>query len=305
MIAAACCTILLALSAAQPPIVLEGSPPPQEGQFGEIGLRISAPWMKGYLELRIPETVQSSMGLHFIDHDRSDMQPLSMIEPFPIWRIDSKTGIASYTAITDEGIVFSAHAIPKDQHVAIEFRIRNQSEERIEHVNCQMCLVLNHAPKFGDRHNLDQYRTWIDAKWTCLSSTTPTPEEIGRVPWILVLTKALAPSYQGAREWSDGWWVVDQTADRNLLARSTSDGEHLIAIAWDEEASHLMTNTNIPCMHAGPIKNVPLEPGGEEIWRGSVYVLENNDPETLKALHDADRKAWQLTRNSTTDRTGG
>ena len=50
-----------------------------EGEFGHLGFKIAASWMDGTLEMRFPETLDSEEGMHFIDHDRADMQPLSKI----------------------------------------------------------------------------------------------------------------------------------------------------------------------------------------------------------------------------------
>lgn len=53
--------------------------------------------MRGAIEQRFPETIHSSLGLHFIDHPRFDMPPLSSLAPFPAWGKDEATGEISYT----------------------------------------------------------------------------------------------------------------------------------------------------------------------------------------------------------------
>jgi hypothetical protein len=122
-----------------------------------------------------------------------------------------------------------------------------------------------------------------------LATTTPTPQQKGRKPWILVLTRDLAKHYKGSLEWPDGWWVVDQKADRNVIARVSEDTKHLVAIAWDETDSQLMTNTMIPCLHAGPIRTASLQPDEEAVWRGTIYLI-GNDAELLLIRHDTDAK---------------
>ena len=75
---------------------------------------------------------------------------------------------------------------------------------------------------------LDTIHTWIDGPFTSLSQTTPTPQQMGRDPWIMVLTKALAPSYSGPYDSGWAWWVVDQAADRSIIARTSADNQHLV-----------------------------------------------------------------------------
>ena len=54
-------------------IQLQPIAPPPPGETGRIGFEMRAPWMEGHIVLRMPETVKSSVGLHFIDHNRADM----------------------------------------------------------------------------------------------------------------------------------------------------------------------------------------------------------------------------------------
>jgi len=70
-------------------IALEPILPPAKGETGVLGFRIRVPWMAGSIELRFPETLHSSLGLHFIDHVRGDMPPLYPPDPFPVWHASS------------------------------------------------------------------------------------------------------------------------------------------------------------------------------------------------------------------------
>ena len=276
-------------------ITLRGLPPPPADQTGILGFEIHAPGMEGCLEMRFPETLNSSQGLHFIDHNRPDMPPLSRLEPYPEWQCNPQTGEVSYTAVTKEGVEFRGMAIPDGETVRMEFRVKNGTGKPMSNARSQMCLVLNKAPAFAKPLDLTPCYAWIEGKFTSLSETTPTPQEKGRKPWILLLTNGFAAQYHGSREWPDGWWVVDQTADRSLIARVSEDKKHLVAIAWDETDSQLMTNTMIPCLHAGPIHSVSIQPDEEAVWRGSIYLMEN-DPTTLLARHEQDEKSKFMTR---------
>jgi hypothetical protein len=290
MLSSICFTIaaaLIAAGSADSCITLCGVRPPQAGEFGHLGFEIRAPWMEGYLEMRFPETLNSSLGLHFIDHNRPDMPPLSRLEHFPVWQRSAQTGALSYTASTKEGVELSGKAVPDGESVRMEFRVRNTTRKTLRNVTCQMCLVLAHAPKFAKKLDLAPCHAWIDGKFTSLEQTTPTPLEKGRKPWVLLHTRDFAARYRGLRQWPDGWWVVDQTADRNVLARISADKRHLVAIAWDETDSTLMTNTMIPCLHAGPTRATSLRPSEEAVWRGSIYLMKN-DPELLRIRHGLD-----------------
>ena len=284
--------LFMALAVADPldaTISLRELPPPPPGQFGTLGFEIRVPWLEGCLEMRFPETLHSSLGLHFIDHYRADMPPLSRLEPYPVWRRNSKTGEVLYTAVTREGVEFSGAAIPDEDTVRMEFRVKNKTGKPMLNVASQMCLVLSKAPALAKTNDLSPCYAWIDGTFTSFATTTPTPQQKGRKPWILLLTRGFAKHYRGPRDWPDGWWVVDQQADRNIIARITEDKNHLVAVAWDEADSQLMTNTMIPCLHAGPTRSVSIQPDEEAVWRGTIYLMKN-DPELLLRQHDTDIK---------------
>jgi hypothetical protein len=265
---------------------------PRAGSFGHLSFQVRVPWMQGCLEVRMPETLASGLGLHFIDHERSDMPPLSMLDPAPVWEKDIATSAVAYRAVTKEGVLFMGRATPVEDGVAMEFRVKNETGEPMLNTNCQMCLVLALSPDFGQQHDLTRTFAWIGGAFTSLASTSPTPEEKGRKPWILMPTKELAPNYSGPREWPDGWWMVDQAADHTLIARLSKDEKHLTGIAWDERSALLMTNTNIPCIHAGPNTPKLLAPGDEAVWRGKLYLL-GNDPAALLAAYTRDMENWE------------
>ncbi|MCL5271334.1 MAG: hypothetical protein M1457_12470 [bacterium] len=269
-------------------VELEGVEPPPPGQFGHLSFRIMARGMQGYLELRCPETLRSSLGLHFIDHHRADMPVLSPID-FPTWRKNGATGAVSYTARTREGVVSAARAIPAADGVAVEYRVRNETGKAINNVAHQMCFVLTKAPQYGKKNDLTNIYTWIGGAFTSLSRTTPTPAQKGRHPWVMVPTARNAAKITGPRENPDGWWMVDQMADEGIIARVSEDGRNLVAIAWDDDPWQVMSNTAIPCLHAGPTVGVTvnLAPGAEHTWRGKIYLLPN-DPAALREHYRRD-----------------
>lgn len=255
--------------------------PPRPGAYGLLGFEIRAPWLNGFLQMRMPETLNSSLGLHFIDHNRADMRPLSQLKTWPKWSRDRRSGALSYSVRLPEGVEFSGKAVPLTDRVQMEFRVRNRTKSRIENITNQMCLVLTHSRDFGETNTLARMWAFRDGRPFDLAQTTPTPAGKGRDPWVLMLTQSGSRSYTGPRDYPDGWWVVDQTADLPVIARKSDDGQRLVAISWDGDPMYLMSNTRIPCLHAGPTNALSLEPGKECVWRGAVWLMEN-DAEKLR-----------------------
>ncbi len=49
----------------------------------------------------------------------------------------------------------------------------------------------------------------------------------------------------------------------------------------------IMWNSRIPCLHAGPAGGVSLDPGQEVVWRGTIYLMENDPGQLLRRLRAA------------------
>jgi hypothetical protein len=271
-------------SARPPRLELEGLAAPEPGRFGVLGFRIRAPWMRGAIEQRFPETIHSSLGLHFIDHQRHDMPPLSMLTPFPAWEKDESTGEISYAHKDQSGLVFSGRARPYEDEIVLEYRIRNETGQTLHNISVQMCTNLGPSPDFDPKEDVTRTFTWVDGRWTSWADTTPNLARAGRHPWILMQVQKA--DYKGPRENPDGWWVADQIADHGIAARVTRDGEHLAAVRWDS-APMLMSNSRIPCLHAGPTGGVSLEPGQEVVWRGTIYLMRNDPDQLLRRFRAA------------------
>ena len=239
--------------------------------------------------MRFPETLRSSLGLHFIDHNRRDMPQLSPLPKRPTWERDEETGQIRYTCRTSEGVEFGGRARPYEEEVYLEFWVTNNTAEAIHGVSPQMCLSMAPSTDFNRQSDLSGTFAWFDGRWANLATTTPTPAEKGRVPWLQILTQS-AGEYRGPRDNPDGWWFVDQKADYGLIARQSPDKEHLLAIAW-QGAIALSTNTRIPCLHAGPSRPASLIPGEQASWRGKIYLMAN-DPESLLVRFNGDRGLW-------------
>jgi hypothetical protein len=95
----------------------------------------------------------------------------------------------------------------------------------------------------------------------------------------------------GQKDLPAGWWVVNEIADAYLIARQSEDGRRLVAIAWDDSSPGLlMSNTRIPCLHAGPMHAVDVAPGATFVWHGVIYLMET-EPERLAELLREDQAA--------------
>lgn len=268
---------------------------PAPGEKSTIGFAIGSDWLDGSLILRCPETLASSLGLHFIDHDRPDMPPLSDLAEPVRWIAEPGRGMLDYMARTETGVVFHGTAEAAYDGAWVSLRVENHTDKPLTGVNAQMCLVLDRAPTLARPRTLEDMFTWVDGKPCPLDAFTPTAEDKGRSPWIRILTKEMHAHYSGVRDFPGAWWITDQVADHPILARRTQDGQGLAGIAWHESASILMTNTNIPCLHAGPETTLNIDPGQSETWRGKVYLAQYS-PEKLRDQYAID-KAEQFLRH--------
>ena len=284
----------------RPRIKLAGVPAPRRGNTGTLGFTMQAEWMKKPITLRLPETLHSSLGLLFIDHNRRDMPPLSWLDPFPAWKLDKDTGEVSYKAVA-EGVEFGARVRPYDEEIYIEFRVANRTDKTIERFYPQVCLSMKGSEHFGKPRDVTDTYTWIDGQWTSLARTTPTAEQKGRPPWLQVRTKDAAP-VRGKRENPDGWWIVDQAADVPVLARVSPDGKRLLAIAW-EGARAVSTNSRIPCLHSAAPWIGQVKPGQEVFWRGKIYLMDN-DPKALMLRYKGDAGQWPYADRASRPRPG-
>lgn len=281
---------------------LEFTPVPREkgerdGQpLYRLSVKISADWMEGFVELRFPEVVESSMGYHYIDHYRTTLAPISEPVPFPQWQTDEKTGAISYKCLLSEGLEFWAVAEPGDEEVKLGFGINNNTGQKLGFVQGNHCLNFESSPAFNQPYDLDKLFAVLDGEYKSLSHTTPTPEQVGRQPWLVLLTPKGKETHNGPKDTGTMWWLVDQTATENLMATESVDRRRLAGYTWDQWPDMLMTNGEYPCLHTGSGRGIDIENGTGLSWRGKVYLMEN-DPGRLVDLYRADQKAWKESGN--------
>jgi beta-ureidopropionase len=256
-----------------------------------LAVMMRAPWMEGWIELRMPEVLQSNLGMHFIDHHMPGMAPITPVEAMPEWTLNERTGAISYAWTTGEGMHFSASARPYRDRVYLTATVRNDTGSPLAYVDFNPCFNFGTAPELDYQWDLTKLFAVIGGKWQPLSNTTPTPEDKGRKPWVTMETLAHKGEWQGERDTGNTWWLLDQVADHNLLATVSPDGKHLVAYSWDAEPAMLMSNCGNPCFHTGPAPKAGLDAGASHTWRGIVYFVEN-DPEALIERYKQDRATW-------------
>lgn len=251
-----------------------------------LSFRASQPWMRGSIELRMPETLSSDKGFHFLDHYLPDLAPLNEPDPFPQWTRNPITNELSYTCDLKEGLAFGARVYPRREDIELEFTVTNNTGGPLEFVETNMCLDLKGSPLFAAPFETANLYAHFDGESRSLSTTTPTSaDKGGRSPWLMIRTAS------GKDDWSYGedsptWWLVDQVADMNLMASVSHDGKYLVGYMWTREAQSLMTNTGNPCLHTGPGRSPLLEAGASYTWHGRIYLMENDLDKLVQRYRD-------------------
>lgn len=258
--------------------------------LSQLAIELRAPWMDGWIRLRLPETLQSNLGFHFNDHYLPDVD-MRTLEPWPSWKYDERTGEWRYDAKSHDGLVFSGAARPYDDMVYLELTFRNETGKHLSFVDGNACFMLDDAPLFSHKNDLDHLYVLMGGACRPLSSMTPTPQEKGRSPWIIMRTQERKDDWKGGAD-SSTWWLLDQVADTNLMMATSKDGKYLVAYAWDYEPVVLMSNCGHPCFHTGPAPVVDLAPGESATRRGIVYFMENK-PEALLERFKRDQATWR------------
>lgn len=256
-----------------------------DGQdLARLAVNIAAPGMLGSVQLRLPEVLRSSLGMHFIDHYIASLPPISALKQLPRWIQDRKTGALRYTLSLPEGVVLQSMVIPDADHVTLRMKVINRTGKTLYGVEANPCFDLGGSPEFRNPWDLTRlYADW-DGTLRTLDQTTPTPEQMGRDPWLLFLSESRAHEWKGGSQ-SPTWWLVDQRLQSNLMAARSADGQLMVGYAWEGDMPlHLMSNCGNPCLHTGPAVLPELKPGASHTWRGHIWFTRSG-PEALQALY--------------------
>lgn len=267
-----------------------------EGEFGPLGFKMTASWMDGTIEMRYPETLDSEEGMHFIDHNRADMQPLFKMNQFPDWKINKNTGEISYSYITPDGIEFGGAVNATIDEVHIEFFVKNHTDKQLKKISPQLCLVLDKSNDFNSLRVTSDVFIWSEGKCLSLDKTTPTVAEKGRDPLLVIARKGFSDieavgKTKIKKPGSDigDWWLLNETSDEDIIMRESKDKKHLVAVAWPGETSFLIYNSLNPCIHAGPSIQFTINSQRERHWYGTIYLIQNDKNELIKRYKNGQR----------------
>jgi hypothetical protein len=263
--------------------------PPTENQY--LAFKAMASWLPGYVRVRFPENVNSSLGLHFLDNLEPQQTRVSKVR-LPLWSTNAATGEIGYEVTTAEGIDFRGKVRAQGQVIYMTFTIANRTE-RPQDVTSQVCFDMSPAEGLNEQATLDRTFTWVDGQYRSLATiTSPRAEEkFARLNynWVLLLYNEQPNDPMRRIEHECPWWIGDQKPDFPILARETADRKHLVAISWGRKSvRRLMTNTHIPCLHTDPLEYSALPPGESRTWHGRIFMLENDPRKLLKLFLNDD-----------------
>ena len=261
--------------------------PPDQNQY--LAFKAIADWLDGYLMVRFPENINSSLGLHFLDNLEPHLPRVSQVR-LPDWQTDPATGALFYEVQTREGIDFGGRVQVTGEVVHMTFSVTNRTG-KTQNINSQVCLDLSRAQDLNERITLDHTFAWMNGQYRSLANTTSerAAEKFATLNynWVLLLYNEQPNDPMRRIENECPWWIVDQKPDHPLLVRETADRKHLIAISWGKSSvRRLMTNSNIPCLHTDPLECANLPDGQSFTWHGRIFMLEN-DPATLLRLYQS------------------
>ena len=267
----ACSTVLAEKESSM--IEITPVPPPRQDRPGHLAGRFRTEWMEeGYFELRFPETLNTNLGLMFIDHFRSDMIPVVKLDEFPSWTKD-ESGAISYSALLPNNVRFSGKLTPGPDFVDMLLTVTNGTDAPLHNNHVQVCLSMRDAAGFNKQEDVSTTYIPVDGKFIPLSATHPSAEEMGLPPWLQISTKGRDIPEQYRRNSRAGWWFIDEQADHALIARVSDDRKHLVAIAF-RAADGAMTNSRIPCLHSGPPTIPVIGPGESKSVSGRIYLVD-------------------------------
>jgi len=190
----------------------------------------------------------------------------------------------SYTWSFPPGIELRVVARPRGDSVGLEYTVTNRTPTELARVHLHPCLPTRNAPSFyPPRENQlpELFRRVI--YWSAGAPQALAESKLGRAgePHVALMLEGQAPL-----EWA--WWKVSpETLDLPLLAVSSDDLRHTIALGFERA---LWATANVgdgrACLHLFPLFG-RLAPNESRTIRGAFYVVEGG-PEVARTRFLAD-----------------
>lgn len=218
---------------------------------------VRAPWMSTPIKFRFPETVHTD-ALDFIDHVVAELDPRADAAALAkTWSAD-EAGTLGFQWNVERRLI-GGRLSPNEDDVDLEFWVDNR--QRATHINVQFCAVLT-GTVFADP---ELSRTYLHSggQWVKMSET----DRGGHDRALTHYPVAGGPELQVPPPWGKG----GVTADTDVVAVVSEDGQYVFAVAWPQARS-ILSNAHIPCVHADPI--IPFCEAGRRVYvRGKLYLL--------------------------------
>ena len=270
-------------------VSIRPDPIPEDAHYPHaMAVRISPPWeSEGEWVLRAPETLGSNRGLLFIDHERPDMVPVTWPRDRLAW-VSDPTGSLGFEMELDMGIALLVRIVPGKDDMSIEAALVNSTGDPLSNMGFQFCLLHTEVPEFVDR-KAERTFVLMNDEFVPLGSTKPGPTEGENPFFIITNTWDLDPW----APWEPGrsWFTEEGQADAPLIATVSKDGKRIVALAFDN-AYKIMTNCELPCIHADPALPDCEDLGIVRI-RGKMYFVEGTLQDVLERFHK-DFPEWRF-----------
>jgi hypothetical protein len=259
-------------------VKLENYPPPTppgEGEYFNFGLYVVPPWEAGgKLLINFPEHLEYDGGMGILRY--SDAAP----QKHWVASADGMSAVLDVESPTAPGVHVDGTArVVSDERVEFTMRITNRGQIPLPTIRPLYCFQYRRLTGFPQWVGNFKY-TFVLQKGKLVA--------VADLPCAKAETHVKAATVLGCPEVVDmnfarrAGGVVEGGIDAAITAVTSLDGKRSLVIAWTPGRS-LLTNMNIPCMHADPYYgNIPV--GEMREARGVVILTEKPLAETVEAL---------------------
>lgn len=220
---------------------LEGAVNPQR----ETKVSVLTPWQPAdrsradYIVVDVPEAIWSNLGLTYLAHTHvPTLWTKQGIELPQLEWLQHDDGVLSIERTLPNRIAFSAHVVPRQDHVAMRLTLTNGTSDTLTGLRVQNCVMLREAAGFNQQHNDNKHsrppymavrhesggrwiltawkpnhRTWANARCPCLHSDPQfedcPPGETRSVQGWLSFFEGTDIDAEIARIEALEWWTAD------------------------------------------------------------------------------------------------